>query len=594
MIRGIDPDARRLAAADASTGIRARRWHNEETMTDTGAVIHREAADDHRLRRDIGIVGLLFTAVGSIIGSGWLFGALSAAQIAGPASVIAWAIGGVMIILIGLCYAELGTMFPVSGGVVRFPHYAFGSFASYTLGWITWLAVASTTSIEVEAALQYATNYLPWLQRLDQGVPVLTGAGFAVAAGLLALFSLINVVGIRWFARLNNAMVWWKLAIIVVVIVSFIVTVFHGANFSHELAGGFMPFGWTGVFSSIATAGIVFSYLGFRQGVELAGETRNPQRNVPIAIIGSVLITGVLYIALQSAFIGALPDEALRNGWANIGTSFTSGVSNVAATYGPLAALASVMGLSWLAILLYIDAFISPADTGLIYTTVTARISYAMGRNGNAPRALAKVSDRGVPWVSVIVTFVVGLIFFLPFPGWQKLVGFVTSATVLSFGSGPLALVAMRKQIPRQARPFRLPAATLIAYLGFLSSNLIVYWSGWATDWKLFIAVLIGYVVLVIHEARNPETTPPLEFRSGSWVVAWLAGLALISWLGDYPEPSAHAGNLAVLGFGWAIVVVAVFSALIMWLATTQRLPAERVLDHLKEPVPEPEAVTAA
>jgi amino acid transporter len=563
-------------------------------MADTGAVIHREAADDHRLRRDIGIIGLLFTAVGSIIGSGWLFGALSAAQIAGPASVIAWAIGGVMIILIGLCYAELGTMFPVSGGVVRFPHYAFGSFASYTLGWITWLAVASTTSIEVEAALQYATNYLPWLQRLDSGVPVLTGAGFAVAAGMLALFSLINVVGIRWFARLNNAMVWWKLAIIVVVIVSFITTVFHGVNFSHELAGGFMPYGWSGVFSSIATAGIVFSYLGFRQGVELAGETRNPQRNVPIAIIGSVLITGVLYIALQSAFIGALPSEALRNGWANIGTSFTGGMNNMAATYGPLAALAGVMGLSWLAVLLYVDAFISPADTGLIYTTVTARISYAMGRNGNAPRALAKVSDRGVPWVSVIVTFVVGLIFFLPFPGWQKLVGFVTSATVLSFGSGPLALVAMRRQIPRQARPFRLPAATLIAYLGFLSSNLIVYWSGWATDWKLFIAVLIGYVVLIVHEARNRETTPPLEFRSGSWVVAWLVGLAIISWLGDYPAPSAHAGNLAVLGFGWAIVVVAAFSAFIMWLATSQRLPAERVLDHLMEPVVEREVVTAA
>ena len=182
----------------------------------------------------------------------------------------------------------------------------------------------------------------------------------------------------------------------------------------------------------------------------------------------------------------------------------------------------------------------------------------------------------------------------VPFPGWQKLVGFVTSATVLSFGSGPLALVAMRRQIPRQARPFRLPAATLIAYLAFLSSNLIVYWSGWATDWKLFIAVLIGYVVLVLHEARNHATTPALELRSGSWVVAWLIGLAIISWLGSYPAQSAHAGNLEILGFGWAIVVIAIFSALIMWLATSLRLPAERVLAHLKEPVAEPEVETAA
>src|SRR5690606_30074640 len=93
---------------------------------------------------------------------------------------------------------------------------------------------------------------------------------------------------------------------------------------------------------------------------------------------------------------------------------------------------------------------------------------------------------------------------------------------------------------------------------------------------------------LVIHEARNRETTPPLEFRSGAWVVAWLACLAIISWLGDYPALSEHAGNLAFLGFGWAIIVIAVFSALIMWLATSLRLPGERVVDHLAEPVPEP------
>jgi amino acid transporter len=408
---------------------------------------------------------------------------------------------------------------------------------------------------------------------------------------MLALFSLVNVVGIRWFARLNNALVWWKLIIIVVVIVAFLLTAFHTGNFSggvsdHADAGGFMPFGWSGVFASIATAGIVFSYLGFRQGVELAGETNNPQRNVPIAIIGSVLITGVIYVALQVAFIGALPAGALDNGWAHIGTSFSGGLDHIAATYGPLAALATVMGLTWLAVLLYIDAFISPADTGLIYTTVTARISYAMGRNGNAPASLAHVNKRGVPWVSVIVTFLAGVVFLLPFPGWQKLVGFVTSATVLSFGSGPLALVAMRRQLPDQNRPFRLPAVNVFAYLGFLSSNLIVYWSGWDIVWKLMIAVLIGYVVLVIHELGNRGKTPRLELRSGAWVVVWLIGLSVISWLGEYPALDKHAGNLGEIGFGWAILVMAAFSLLIMWLSTVMRLPTERVREHLKEPAP--------
>src|SRR3954470_4790761 len=101
---------------------------------------HRRAeADAPRLRRDVGLIGLLFTSVGSIIGSGWLFGALNASQIAGPAAVLSWLIGAVLILLIGLCFAELGAMFPISGGVIRFPHLSFGSFASYTMGWINWV-----------------------------------------------------------------------------------------------------------------------------------------------------------------------------------------------------------------------------------------------------------------------------------------------------------------------------------------------------------------------------------------------------------------------------------------------------------------------
>lgn len=541
------------------------------------------AGDDRRLKRHVGVVGLLFTAVGSIIGSGWLFGALSAAQQAGPASILSWLIGAVMIVLIGLTYAELGTMFPVSGGVVRFPHFAFGSFASYTTGWITWLAAASTAPIEVEAALQYASNYLPWLQVLQDGTPVLTTPGYFVATGLMLLFSLVNMVGIRWFARLNNALVWWKLAIIVLVVIAFFSAEFDVGHFNHPGHGGFLPFGWHGVFSSIATAGIVFSYLGFRQGVELAGETDNPRRNVPIAILGSIGLCAAIYIALQAAFIGALPERALANGWAHIGTTFSGGIDDKAIAFGPLATLATTLGLTWLALLLYIDAFVSPADTGLIYTTVTARLSYAMGRNGNAPAVLAKVSQRGVPWVSVILAFLVGLIFFLPFPGWQKLVGFVTSATVLSFGSGPLVLIALRRELPAHARPFRLPGGIAIPYLAFLSSNLIVYWSGWETEWKLSLAVLLGFAVLVAHEALRGRHTPRMDFRAGFWVLPWLGGLALISWLGSYPQASAQAGNLGVLGLGSAIPVIAIFSALIMGLAYAWRLPAARVEEHLRE-----------
>ena len=528
-------------------------------------------AEERRLRRHVGLTGLLFAAVGSIIGSGWLFGALNASQIAGPAAILSWGIAGVMIMLLGLTYAELGAMFPVSGGVVRFPHYAFGSFASFVMGWITWLSLASVAPVEVEAALQYASNNIGGLAHASDaagGNPVLTfPLGYVVAAALMAVFCGINFVGIRAFARANTPIVWWKLLAISLVIVAFLVTVFHGANFHQH--GGFAPYGAHGIFEAIATGGIVFSFLGFRQGVELAGESDNPRRNVPISVIGSVLIAGILYVLLQIAFVGAAPPGGLKHGWNAL--AFTN-------DFGPLAGIAKIIGLSWLATILYVDAVISPAGTGLVYTTSTARVSYAMGRNRNAPEALASVSDRGVPWVGLVLAFVVGLIFFLPFPGWQKLVSFITSATVLSFGTGPLVWAALRRELPDQERPFKLPGGHAIPFLGFFSANMIVYWAGWETNWKLFLAIVIGLVLLVVDRAVRRSEARELDWLHGAWVLPWLGALALISYLGSYGAGARH-----VFGLGAGAAILLALSAVVYVAAYRLRLPGGRIREQLEQ-----------
>jgi amino acid transporter len=529
------------------------------------------------MRRDIGTVGLLFAGVGSIIGSGWLFGALKASEIAGPAAIFSWLIGGVMIMVIALVYAELGTMFPISGGVVRFPHISYGSFASYTMGWVTWIAAAAVAPIEVVGALQYATRYAAFTREHEvagETVHTLTSLGYVVAIAAMAAFVVINYYGIRWFARVNNVAVWWKLGVLVVVIVAFMLTQFHGSNFTSH---GFSTGGMHAIFTAIAGGGVVFSFLGFRQGVELAGETSNPKRNVPIAVIGSVLITALIYVLLQVAFIAAVEPSALSDGWSGVSGQLENSA-------GPLASIATTIGLAWLATLLYIDAVVSPADTGLIYTTVTGRLSYAMAKNGNAPRALARTTPRGVPLVSLLLTFVVGLIVFLPFPSWQQLVGFITSATVLSFGSGPVVLAAMRRQIPEHNRPFRLPGGDVLPFLAFYFSNLIVFWAGWATNWKLFTAVALGFVVLAVFYLTSRDSIPPMDWKAGaSWTLPWLGGLCLISYLGDYPEQSKHAGNTSTIGFGAGFVVVLALSAFVYWLALKVRLPANQVAVHVED-----------
>ena len=204
----------------------------------------------------------------------------------------------------------------------------------------------------------------------------------------------------------------------------------------------------------------------------MGGEARNPQRDMPRAVIGAVLIGTLIYLLLEVAFIGALDPANLAGGWANpVGEG----------DFGPYATIATTLGLGWLAVILYIDAFISPAGTGLIYVGTSARLSYALGHAGFVPKGISKISARGVPWTSVVLAFVVGLICFLPFPSWQGLVGLVTSATVdhVRVRADHAHRAAPRRPGPAAALPAA-RAAQISAPLAFIAANLIIYWTGWA------------------------------------------------------------------------------------------------------------------
>src|SRR5437588_7936735 len=163
-------------------------------------------------------------------------------------------------ILLALAHAELGGMYPVAGGSARFPHYAFGSLIGFAGGWFAFLGAVTTAPIEVEAAIQYASNYISGLTTTSGGTAVLTTTGYLVAAGLMLLFSIINVMGVKWLSETNKIAVWWKIAIPAITIVVLLVAAFHPGNFT--AGGGFNPFGWKGIFAAIPIGGVVFAYLG--------------------------------------------------------------------------------------------------------------------------------------------------------------------------------------------------------------------------------------------------------------------------------------------------------------------------------------------
>src|SRR5919198_782998 len=192
-----------------------------------------EARGPSGLRRDVGLIGLMWASVGSIIGSGWLFGAHDAVMQAGPSAIISWVIGAVAIVMLALVHAELGGLFPVAGGTARYPHYAFGGLAGMSFGWFSWLQAATVAPIEVEAMIGYAGHW-EWAQHLQHTDGTLTVSGLLVAVVLMALFVGVNFFGVRALAHTNSAATWWKIAVPLAAIFVIAAGNFHPGNFTSE------------------------------------------------------------------------------------------------------------------------------------------------------------------------------------------------------------------------------------------------------------------------------------------------------------------------------------------------------------------------
>lgn len=546
------------------------------------------AATPRKLRREVGGVALMCFSAGGIVGAGWLFAALFASQIAGPAALVSWLIGGAAVMLLALIYAELGGMYPVAAGTIRFPLYAFGGLLGFAGGWFAFLATVTAAPLEVEAALIYANNYAHTFC-LDQACTKgLTPTGYLLAAVAMLVFAAINVMGVKWLSQTNKWIVFLKLAIPALAVIALLATSFHPGNFS--TSGGFMPFGWKGVLSALTGGGVIFSYLGFQTAVNFGAESRNPRRDIPFAVIGSMVIAFVLYVGLQVAFTAALSPASLAKGWRLI--AFTG-------SGGPFAGLATALGLGWLAFLLYADSVISPGAVALIALGGNPRLTFALARSRYLPRFLGSLSGRGVPLNAIILAFVCGLLVFLPFPGWQRLAQFLLAAGVMTYALAPLALGALRLQEPDRTRPYRLPGAIALAPIGFIVANEIILITGWAIVWKLMVAILIGFALLAISAiASGPKRRRSLDWISAIWLWPYLIGITVLSYWSSFnvakPESLpmvAIKGPIGVLPFGWDLVAMAVFSLAIYVLAVRMRLSAARVQELVGETASEAEPI---
>ncbi len=258
-------------------------------------------------------------------------------------------------LFIALPLCELGTMFPISGGMSNYPTFTHGREVGFLFAWTSWLAYVVMTPIEIQAILQYSSHFFPSLVIGNTSTLTLSTYGYVVAIGIMLFVVILNSYGIKMLAECNKYASIIKFILPSIAIVSLIA---HAPNLHNININLSDRDSWITIFSALSTGGIAFAFTGFQNGLILAGEVKNPQRNIPIAILGAVFIGFILYFMLQFAFIAAVPQQYLSQGWQHLHYPGDS---------GPLVGLTLLLGLGVVATLLMIDAAFSPFGTTLVY-----------------------------------------------------------------------------------------------------------------------------------------------------------------------------------------------------------------------------------
>lgn len=501
-------------------------------------------------RKGLSLFALIMIGIGSIFGSGWLFGAGSAAQVAGPAALVAWVIGVIFIGMIAMSYAEVGSAYPIPGGMARYGHLSHGPVLGFLTGWAVWIATASLIPIESIAATQYMTSWsFGWAKGLvDPATHQLTLSGTAVSLILTLALWLTCFWSVQLLARANTVLTLVKFAIPVLAVLALVGSGFHTSNFTDH--GGFAPYGWPAVLTAVTTCGVVFAFNGFQAVVNLGGAAKNPGRAIPVALIGALALGLVIYSALQVAYLGSVPPELLERagGWQGVNLN------------SPFADLAGLLMLHWVVTMLQFGAFISPAGSNIANVASAAYMVTNLAETGFFPRKLAAVhprygTARPAMWLnlafSVVLLLTVGR-------SWQALAGVVSAAMVISYLIGPIAVGVLRRTRPELPRPFRLPAAGVLCPVTFAFAACALYWSKWPETGKITVLTLVAAPVAALVLWRRGERQLLRQFAPAWWMIAFLVWTATVSALGG--EEFGGRGVLpGVLGTALIAVTAPVF-----------------------------------
>jgi APA family basic amino acid/polyamine antiporter len=494
--------------------------------------LQKEAETDHSLKRALGALNLTTLGIGAIIGTGiFVLTGTVAALNSGPAVVLSFSLAGVASIFAALCYSEFASLVPMAGSAYTYGYATLGELIAWIIGWdlileyalgavtvaIGWSgyvvsflddlgisipgalsAARGTNLIDIPAALAGALHVKPgWQVINDQLVGMIQSAGTdpstlthvtaifnLPAVFIIGLVTTLLVIGIKESANVNSVIVIIKVAVVLL----FIVGAAHAVNsanwhpFIPPNTGVREEFGWTGV---MAGAGLVFfAYIGFDAVSTAAQEAKNPQRDMPIGIIGSLLICTVLYILVSGIATGIVPYQQLN-------------------VPDPIALAADRAGLGWMSTLIKVGAIAGLSSVILVMLLGQSRVFYTMSRDGLLPQFVNKVHPKfQTPYITSIVTGVV-VAFFAAILPIRDAANLVSIGTLLAFVIVSAGIVVLRLREPDLPRAFKTPAYWIVAPLGAASALYLMISLPWVTWRRLLVWFVLGMIVYFAYSIRN-------------------------------------------------------------------------------------------
>src|SRR6266699_2956598 len=467
--------------------------------------LQADALTDHRLKRALGATNLTTLGIGAIIGTGiFVLTGTVAAQNAGPAVILSFVLAGVASIFAALCYSEFASLVPMAGSAYTYGYATLGEVFAWIIGWdliLEYALGAVTVSIGWSG---YVVSFLhdigidiPAQLSAARGTLITLADGTQVAAIfnlpaviIIGIVTLLLVIGIKESANANNVIVIIKVAVVLL----FIVGAAHAVNpanwhpFMPPSTGVRGQFGWSGVMQG---AGIVFfGYIGFDAVSPAAPEAKNPQRDMPIGIIGSLLICTVLYILVSGVATGIMSYHDLN-------------------VPDPIAVAADHAGLGWMSSLIKLGAIAGLSSVILVMLLGQSRIFWTMAGDGLLPAFVSRVHPRfHTPWITSILTGVgvsiVSAVFTVREAG-----SLVSIGTLLAFVIVSIGVLVLRIREPELPRTFKTPVVWIVAPLGALSALYLMWFLPWRTWERLIIWFVIGMVVYFFYGVRRSNLAKP-------------------------------------------------------------------------------------